>query len=169
MKHIFAAAVALSMLAAPAAMADQRPGNQPPMGQGSPYQGSQNQGNQNQGNQNRGPQGQNQGYQNNGPRDRDQGPGRPAPKPQYSYNGRNYDAFRGPQWVAPRGYDAHRKWNRGQKLPRAYRDRSYVVDYRAYRLSQPPRGYQWVRVNNSVYLVQQSNGLIAQIVLNLFY
>ncbi|MDR3500745.1 MAG: RcnB family protein [Parvibaculum sp.] len=150
MKHIFAAAVALSMLAAPAAMADQRPRNQPPMGQGSPYQG-----NQNQGYQNHGPQGQNQN--------------RPAPKPQYSYNGRNYDAVHGPKWNAPKGYDAHRNWKRGQKLPYAYRDRGYVVDYRAYRLSQPPRGYQWIRVNNNVYLVQQSNGLIAQIVLNMFY
>lgn len=77
--------------------------------------------------------------------------------------------MRGPVWKAPKGYDAHRNWNRGQKLPHAYRNRAHVVDYRPYHLTQPPRGYQWVRVDNNVYLVKASNGLVSQIVFNLFY
>ncbi len=152
MKHIFAAAIALSMLAAPA-MADpygqnQQHGNQPSMGQ-------------NHKPDDHGPQGQNQGQ--------NQRPDQNRPKPQYSYGGKKYDAVQGPAWHAPKGYDGHKSWSRGQKLPKAYRDRSYVVDYRAYHLKQPPRGYVWVRNDNNVYLVSQQNGLIAQIVLNLFY
>lgn len=90
-------------------------------------------------------------------------------KPQYSYDGRRYDAFRGQAWKAPKGYSNHRNFHRGQKLPSAYRNKAYVVDYRAYRLQRPPKGYEWVRVSNSVFLVSQGNGLISQIVLNLFY
>lgn len=158
MKHLFAAAVALSMLAAPAVMAapyDQRPANQPRANQG--------QNNQNQGRDYHKPTHQNSGPQN-------YGQSKPSHKPQYSYNGRKYDAVRGPAWNAPKGYDARRDWRHGQKLPAAYRSRGYYVDYRAYHLKQPPRGYSWVRANDrNVYLVNDRSGLIAQIVLNLFY
>lgn len=93
----------------------------------------------------------------------------PAHKRQYSYDGKRRDSYRSNAWRAPRGHDANRHWHNGDKLPPAYRDRSYVVDYRAYHLNRPPYGYQWVRVSNSVFLVRQSNGVIANIVLNLFY
>lgn len=146
MKTFFAAMLALSMLAAPAMAAsyDARPGQ--------PNQ----------------TYGKNQGHSSQP--DRGQfNRQKPQPKPQYSYEGKKYDAVRGPQWDAPKGHDAHRNWNRGQKLPSAYRNRSRVIDYRAYHLKQPPRGHQWVRVNDNAYLVQQSNGLISQIVLSMFY
>lgn len=99
---------------------------------------------------------------------------KPQPKPQvhkvqYTYQGHRYDAVRGPAWKAPRGYDAHRGWSRGDRLPDSYRARSYVVDYRAYHLNQPPRGYQWVRVNNDVMLVAITSGLISQVVFSMFY
>ena len=150
MKTFFAAAIAFSMLAAPAMAApnDLSHGNQPAASHHDDH-----------GPDNRGPQTQ---------ADRDHG--QPSQRgPQYSYNGRKYDAVRGPAWNAPKGYDAHRNWSRGQKLPSAYRDRAYVVDYRAYHLKKPPHGYVWVRNDRNVYLVSQSNGLILQIVLNLFY
>lgn len=91
------------------------------------------------------------------------------PRRQYSYDGKRRDSYRAPAWRAPRGHDARRHWHNGDKLPSAYRDRSYVVDYRAYNLSRPPYGYEWVRVSNSVFLVRNSNGLISNIVINLFY
>ena len=137
-------------------------------GNGNGHAQNQNQ-NQNQNNSN-GHWGQNNGgnhwTQNNGGRDHD---ARPQAQRQYSYNGRNYNAVRGPVWNAPRGYDARRVWNRGDRLPEGYRHRAYVVDYRAYHLARPSYGYQWVRVGNSVYLVRASNGVVAQIVWNLFY
>ena len=145
MKTFFAATLALSMLAAPAIAA---PSNLHP---GHPGQAQNNQNYNHKQNQQK-PQ-----------------PQKVQQKPQYNYNGQKYTAYRGPAWKAPKGYSVHRYWNRGQKLPSAYRARNYVIDYHAYRLKQPPRGYQWVRVNNNAYLVQQSNGLIAQIVLSMFY
>ncbi len=88
---------------------------------------------------------------------------------QYSYNGRKHNAVRAPAWHAPRGHDARRVWNRGDRMHSSYRARSYVIDYRAYHLARPPYGYQWVRAGNNVYLVRASNGLVAQIVWNMFY
>ncbi len=153
MKTFFAATLALSMLAAPAMAApnDMRPGH-PGQAQNS--------------NQN-----YNHTYNQNQHKPQAQKPQaqKYQQKPQYNYNGQKYMAYRGPAWKAPKGYSANRYWNRGQKLPSAYRNRNYVIDHHAYRLKQPPRGYQWVRVNNNAYLVQQNNGLITQIVLSMFY
>tara|TARA_R110002110_G_scaffold12692_25_gene60332 strand:+ start:3662 stop:4141 length:480 start_codon:yes stop_codon:yes gene_type:complete len=92
-----------------------------------------------------------------------------AHKRQYSYDGKRYDSYRTNAWKAPRGHDAKRQWRKGDKLPKAYRDRAYVVNYRAYNLGRPPYGYEWVRVSNSAFLVRQSNGLVSDLVSNLFY
>ncbi len=87
----------------------------------------------------------------------------------YVYNGHRHQAVRGPAWRAPRGHNAHHVWNRGDRLPYAYRDRAYVIDYRAYGLMRPAYGYQWVRVSNNVFLVNANNGFISQIVFSMFY
>ena len=57
------------------------------------------------------------------------------------------------------------RWARGQRLDNNYR-RNYVQsrDYRRYRLHQPPRGYQWVRVDNDFILVSVATGLISSII-----
>lgn len=58
-----------------------------------------------------------------------------------------------------------RGWHRGQKLSRAERARlAEVRDYRRYRLSAPPRGYHWVRVNNEFLLIGVASGVIANII-----
>lgn len=155
MKHFIAAAITLSMLASPVLAApygDANPG-QPAQGQ------SQQQGKPHQG---QSPQGQNpgQGQQHQMQHQAQQ---------QYSYGGRNYDSVRGPEWKAPKGHRKGQIWSRGDKMPRDYRARDYVVDYRAYHLKQPPRGYVWVRADRNVYLVSQKNGLVMQVVLGLFY
>ena len=160
--------------------------NGPQQGQGRPQQG----GNQ-QGNNDRGNNGRADNDRGNGGRDNDRGGysdnqrggndrgnrgddrrygnnDRNGPRG-YEYNGRRYKAVRGPAWHAPRGYDARRAWNRGDRLPYAYRDRAYVIDYRAYGLMRPPYGYQWVRVSNNVFLVNVQNGFISQIVFSMFY
>ena len=72
------------------------------------------------------------------------------------------------RYVYPRGYRAG-NWNVGSRLPSGYYSRNNYVDYRAYRLSPPPRGYQWVRVNNDVYQVSPGSGLIRDILYGLFY
>jgi Ni/Co efflux regulator RcnB len=57
------------------------------------------------------------------------------------------------------------QWARGDRLPpNYYSNRGYYVDYRRYHLRQPPRGYQWVRVDNNYALVALTTGLIASII-----
>jgi Ni/Co efflux regulator RcnB len=73
-----------------------------------------------------------------------------------------------PRYAPPRGY-VSRNWQRGQYLPTQYRARPYVVDYRAYRLAPPPRGYHYVRVDDRAVLVAITSGLIANVVSDLFY
>jgi len=69
----------------------------------------------------------------------------------YSYNGRWYY---GPP-PASYGYVdyGYRNWRRGERLPAYYRDSYRPVDYRAYRLRQPPRGYHYVRDDRGDYLL----------------
>ena len=61
-------------------------------------------------------------------------------------------------------YGQRKHWNRGDRLPSTYYSRSNYVDYRRYHLRQPPRGYQWVRVDNNYALVALTTGLIASII-----
>ncbi len=57
-----------------------------------------------------------------------------------------------------------RRWVRGQRLPASYRTRSHYVDYRRHNLRAPPRGYQWVQVDNNYALIALTTGLISQII-----
>jgi Ni/Co efflux regulator RcnB len=69
----------------------------------------------------------------------------------------------------PRGY-RHNKWRRGDRLPRAYYARPYVVnDYYGYRLHAPPRGYHWVRVNHDVVLAAIATGVVLDVLYNHFH
>jgi Ni/Co efflux regulator RcnB len=62
------------------------------------------------------------------------------------------------------GYHA---WARGARLPRYYFDRRYYVDWRAYRLRPPPRGYYWVRDERGDFLLAAvATGLIADLIIN---
>jgi Ni/Co efflux regulator RcnB len=63
-------------------------------------------------------------------------------------------------------HDNGHHWARGQRLPATYyRDRSHYVDYRAYHLRAPPRGYRWVRTDDNNYaLVAITTGLIASLI-----
>jgi Ni/Co efflux regulator RcnB len=70
-------------------------------------------------------------------------------------NGQYYYGARGPEW------------RRGAHIPREYMGRQYwVQDWRAHRLSAPPRGYQWVQVGGDYVLVALATGIIAQLLLS---
>lgn len=66
--------------------------------------------------------------------------------------------FRRPQ--PPR----YSQWSKGRPLPPQYR-RNVVRDYHRYHLSPPPRGYQWVRVNNEYVLIGIASGIISSILM----
>jgi Ni/Co efflux regulator RcnB len=56
-------------------------------------------------------------------------------------------------------------WSRGYRMSAAERGRySEVRDYRRYRLAPPPRGYHWVKADNSYLLVGVATGLISSII-----
>ena len=59
------------------------------------------------------------------------------------------------------------RWSRGDRLPRDYRGRQYVVNnWRGYNLTPPPRGAQWVGVGADYLLVGIATGVIMQTVLS---
>jgi Ni/Co efflux regulator RcnB len=77
--------------------------------------------------------------------------------------------YRAGRYYAPPGYRA-RHWGRGDRLPRAYYARPYVIgNYHSYRLRSPPRGCHYVRVNNDVVLAAIATGVILDVFYNHFY
>jgi Ni/Co efflux regulator RcnB len=60
------------------------------------------------------------------------------------------------------------RFHRGEKLSPAYRSAAYRVDYRRYNLAPPPRGYEYVRVNNDVVLTAVATGVITAVLMDLF-
>ncbi|WP_029618086.1 RcnB family protein [Pseudorhizobium marinum] len=57
------------------------------------------------------------------------------------------------------------RWNRGHRLSAAERRHLlYVRDYHRYRLSEPPRGYRWVKVDNDFLLIGITSGIISRII-----
>ncbi|MES2262218.1 MAG: RcnB family protein [Pseudomonadota bacterium] len=65
-----------------------------------------------------------------------------------------------------RGGGPRHDLRRGQRLSQEYRDNRYVVnDWRARRLSAPPRGQHWVRAGNDYVLAAIATGVIAQVLL----
>ena len=72
----------------------------------------------------------------------------------------------GPGYADRRGAGPDRSLRPGGRLPPAYRTRHYVVDdWRAHRLTPPPRGYHWVQVGADYVLVAIATGIILQIIL----
>ena len=69
---------------------------------------------------------------------------------------------------AQRNYGARGlHYHRGGYISREYRSRQYVVNnWRAHRLSAPPRGQQWVQVGSDYVLIAIATGIIAQLVLS---
>ena len=75
--------------------------------------------------------------------------------------------YRAAAYQRPSGY-TYRHWNRGDRLPPAYRDQRYRVDYRTNGLSAPPRGYYYTRVDNDVVLTAAATGLVASVIVGMF-
>jgi len=72
------------------------------------------------------------------------------------------------EYHRPNGYRDHR-WARGERLPKAYYARSYVVvNYHERGWRQPPRGYHWVRVNDDVVLAAIATGVVLEVLFNQF-
>jgi Ni/Co efflux regulator RcnB len=75
--------------------------------------------------------------------------------------------FYGERYYRPYGY-APRVWRHGDYLPGAYYAPRYFVDYRSYRLSPPPYGYRWVRVDHDILLTALATGLVVDAMYDIF-
>ncbi|GGF81327.1 MULTISPECIES: RcnB family protein [Rhizobiaceae] len=57
------------------------------------------------------------------------------------------------------------RWSKGHRATAAERRRmADVRDYRRYRLSAPPRGYKWVKVDNDYLMIGIATGVISSII-----
>ena len=88
------------------------------------------------------------------------------PRSHRDYDRRDHDRrdYRGPDRIVVK---KHTHWHVGDRVDRY--DRSYrEVDYRDYRLRAPPRGYHYVRDDNTgeIVLAVIATGLIASLIFN---
>lgn len=59
----------------------------------------------------------------------------------------------------------NQRWAKGQRFDRRHASNYRVVNnYRDYRLSAPPRGYQWVRSGNDAVLIALTSGIIGAVI-----
>jgi Ni/Co efflux regulator RcnB len=57
------------------------------------------------------------------------------------------------------------RWTKGHRMTAAERRHmAEVRDYRRYRLSAPPRGHRWVRVDNEFLLIGLTSGIVSSII-----
>lgn len=73
------------------------------------------------------------------------------------------DDHRGGPAMMMRG-PSHHSWRKGERIGRGDWNRYQRVDYRHYHLRQPPRGYEWRRVDNNFVLAAVATGLIASVI-----
>jgi Ni/Co efflux regulator RcnB len=92
----------------------------------------------------------------------------------YDYRDRRFDdryrgRYRLGEYYRPSGY-YHHNWRRGERLPRAYYSRPYVLyDYHRYGFRAPPRGHCWVRVDRDAVLAVIATGLVLDVLHDYFY
>lgn len=101
-------------------------------------------------------------------RDRHDGP-RSNGRDYRGSDARNYDRRDARNYYRDdrRGGGPRHDLRRGQRLGNEYRGNRYVVnDWRARRLSAPPRGHHWVHAGNDYVLAAIATGLIAQVLLS---
>ena len=89
----------------------------------------------------------------------------------YSWQGRWYYGPPPGAYYGRSGYEpGYRYWRRGEVLPYYYRSNYASVDWRAYRLSPPPRGCRWVRDDRGEFLlVGIATGVILSAIINNSY
>jgi Ni/Co efflux regulator RcnB len=105
------------------------------------------------------------GDQRNDPR-QDQRMDRPMPGKDHGRPMQNERPHDRPMAMQERGAGPDHNFRKGGRLPREYRNNTYVVnDWRGHHLSAPPRGYHWVQTGGDYVLIAITTGIIAQILL----
>jgi Ni/Co efflux regulator RcnB len=63
------------------------------------------------------------------------------------------------------GYVRHDDWKKGHRLPPADWARGQRIDYHAYHLNAPPRGYEWRAVDGNYVLAAVATGLVSSVII----
>jgi len=72
---------------------------------------------------------------------------------------------KGKQAPRYRSVESNGELKRGEQLPPRYRTHHYVIEnWRARKLSEPPRGHQWVQAGASYALVGIATGVVTEVV-----
>jgi Ni/Co efflux regulator RcnB len=58
-------------------------------------------------------------------------------------------------------YVRHDEWKKGYRMNHDDWNRGRAVDYHAYHLKQPPRGYEWREVDGNYVMAAVATGVIA--------
>lgn len=61
-------------------------------------------------------------------------------------------------------YVEHKEWKKGYRMRDEDWRRGERVDWKRYRLSEPPRGYEWRMVDGNYVLAAVATGVIASVV-----
>lgn len=105
--------------------------------------------------------------QQTGPQGPSHQPAGPRAVPQQPARGPAMQAPGRPVPPVARGAGPERQFHKGQRLPREWRNRQYVVDnWRAHGLTPPPRGHQWVQVGADFVLIAVGTGIITSLILS---
>jgi Ni/Co efflux regulator RcnB len=63
-----------------------------------------------------------------------------------------------------RSVPASGQLKRGEQLPPRYRTHHYVIEnWKTHRLSEPPRGHQWVQAGSDYALVAIATGVVTEV------
>lgn len=86
--------------------------------------------------------------------------------PRAAWHGGHRGVWHGGHRGVWRGAGPVHRIHRGGRLPPQYRGRHYVVEnWRAHRLTRPPRGYHWVQTGPDYVLAAIATGVILHIML----
>jgi Ni/Co efflux regulator RcnB len=97
---------------------------------------------------------------------------RPPPRPggpQFSWRGRNFNRFRGPAFIWPRGF-SYRRWASGAFLPSIFwSPQFWFNDWGMLGIGAPPPGRRWVRYGPDLLLVNIHTRRIEDVIYDVFF
>ncbi|MDE1163607.1 MAG: RcnB family protein [Acidobacteriaceae bacterium] len=87
-----------------------------------------------------------------------------APSLAQHHDDHGHDDFHG-HGGPPHGYVHHDNWHRGYRMAPNDWGRGRRIDYRAYHLAPPRRGYEWREVDGNYVMAAVATGIIASTII----
>jgi Ni/Co efflux regulator RcnB len=88
---------------------------------------------------------------------------------QFTWNGRNFNRFRGPPFHYPRGF-RYRRWRTGDRLPHELMSPRFRFNsWSRMGIGRPPAGRRWVRYGPDLLLVNNHTRRIEDVIFMAFF